>query len=142
MVVRFFEQQFSADKIDEQHADGAADKPAVERAFPLLVELNEGGQVTLRQYNIHLGASGSVEPVAVQNNAPVRAAQPAVASTPVDPVAQAVAQSKTEAKATATKPVAKDAENLTPLQRMQAKNYDLDEPITVESGYTPWSLGV
>lgn len=117
-------------------------KPAVERAFPLLVELNEGGQVTLRQYNIHLGASGSVEPVAVQNNAPVRAAQPAVASTPVDPVAQAVAQSKTEAKATATKPVAKDAENLTPLQRMQAKNYDLDEPITVESGYTPWSLGV
>ena len=119
----------------------AGTKPAVERAFPLLVELNEGGQVTLRQYNIHLGATGSVEPVAVQTNAPVRATQPAVAAASVDPVAQALEQSKKETKV-ATKPATKEAQSLTPLQRMQARNYDLDEPITVEAGYTPWSLGV
>ena len=57
----------------------SSNRPATERAFPLLVELNEGGRITVRQYNIHIGAAGTVEPVevvAMGGAAPVTAAQP------------------------------------------------------------------
>ena len=70
----------------------SAHSPAQERAFPLLVELNEGGQKTVRQYNIHLGATGTVEPVAVQVKAePIAQPEPSVAAIikqaePVKPV--------------------------------------------------------
>ena len=62
----------------------SSNRPATERAFPLLVELNEGGRITVRQYNIHIGAAGTVEPVEVvamgaaapEAAAPITAAQP------------------------------------------------------------------
>ena len=62
----------------------SSNRPAVERAFPLLVELNEGGHVTVRQYNIHVGATGSVEPVEVVSMAaaPITAATPVAKSAP------------------------------------------------------------
>lgn len=108
----------------------SSNRPAVERAFPLLVELNEGGHVTVRQYNIHIGATGSVEPVEVVS----MAAAPITAATPV---AKSAPESKPAVKtASATKT------EMTPLERMQAKNYDLSKPVLVEAGYTPWSLGV
>lgn len=109
-------------------------RPAQERSFPLLVELNEAGKVTVRQYNIFIGASGSVEPVAVNAGpAPITTAQPVAATASKAPAAAP--------KATATQP-AEDESGMTPLQRMQARNYDLNKPIVVEPGYTPWSLGV
>ena len=63
----------------------SSNRPAAERAFPLLVELNEGGHITVRQYNIHIGAAGTVEPVEVvamgaaasEAAAPITAAQTA-----------------------------------------------------------------
>ena len=108
----------------------SSNRPAVERAFPLLVELNEGGHVTVRQYNIHVGATGSVEPVEVVS----MAAAPITAATPV---AKSAPESKPAVK---NAPAAKT--EMTPLERMQAKNYDLSKPVLVEAGYTPWSLGV
>lgn len=117
----------------------SSNRPAVERAFPLLVELNEGGHVTVRQYNIHIGATGSVEPVEVVS----MAAAPITAAIPV---AKSAPESKPSVKnASATKaPVSTTAAKteMTPLERMQAKNYDLSKPVLVEAGYTPWSLGV
>lgn len=120
----------------------SSNRPATERAFPLLVELNEGGRITVRQYNIHIGAAGTVEPVEVvamgaaapEAAAPITAAQPVTKqSAPVTqkaapaPQVRAQAQTKTE---------------MSPLERMQSKHYDLSKPVLVESGYTPWSLGV
>ena len=113
----------------------SSNRPAVERAFPLLVELNEGGHVTVRQYNIHIGATGSVEPVEVVS----MAAAPITAATPVAksaPESKPAVKTASAAKASATKT------EMTPLERMQAKNYDLSKPVLVEAGYTPWSLGV
>lgn len=113
--------------------------PAVERAFPLLVELNEGGHVTVRQYNIHIGATGSVEPVEVvsMTAAPITAATPVTKSAPEPkPAVKTASVAKSSAPATAAKT------EMTPLERMQAKNYDLSKPVLVEAGYTPWSLGV
>lgn len=117
----------------------SSNRPAVERAFPLLVELNEGGHVTVRQYNIHIGAAGSVEPVEVvsMTAAPITAATPVTKSTPEPkPAAKTASVAKSSAPATAAKT------EMTPLERMQAKNYDLSKPVLVEAGYTPWSLGV
>ena len=115
-----------------------ANRPAVERAFPLLVELNEGGRVTVRQYNIHIGATGSVEPVEVvaMGAAPVTEAQP-VAAAP-----KAATQTAPRVAKPAAQPQAASQEAMTPLERMQAKNYDLSKPVLIEAGYTPWSLGV
>ena len=117
----------------------SSSRPAVERAFPLLVELNEGGHVTVRQYNIHVGATGSVEPVEVVSMAaaPITTAAPVAKSTPESKPAVKTASS---AKASVPAPAAKT--EMTPLERMQAKNYDLSKPVLVEAGYTPWSLGV
>ena len=111
-------------------------KPAVERAFPLLVELNEGGRITVRQYNIHVGATGTVEPVEVvaMGAAPITEAKPVNAA----PQAQAVKP----ATVRAAQPVQPAKTEMTPLERMQSKNYDLSKPVLVEAGYTPWSLGV
>ena len=109
--------------------------PAVERAFPLLVELNEGGHVTVRQYNIHVGATGSVEPVEVvaMGAAPISAAAPVTAKeTPAVKPTAAPAKAQTKSA----------DDTMTPLERMQAKNYDLSKPVLIEAGYTPWSLGV
>lgn len=117
----------------------SSNRPAVERAFPLLVELNEGGYVTVRQYNIHIGATGSVEPVEVvsMTAAPITAATPVTKSTPEPkPAVKTASVAKSSAPATAAKT------EMTPLERMQAKNYDLSKPVLVEAGYTPWSLGV
>ena len=117
----------------------SSNRPAVERAFPLLVELNEGGHVTVRQYNIHIGATGSVEPVEVVSMAaaPITAATPVTKSAPEPkPAAKTASVAKSSAPATAAKT------EMTPLERMQAKNYDLSKPVLVEAGYTPWSLGV
>lgn len=117
----------------------SSSRPAVERAFPLLVELNEGGHVTVRQYNIHIGATGSVEPVEVvsMTAAPITAATPVTKSTPEPkPAVKTASVAKSSAPATAAKT------EMTPLERMQAKNYDLSKPVLVEAGYTPWSLGV
>lgn len=117
----------------------SSSRPAVERAFPLLVELNEGGHVTVRQYNIHIGATGSVEPVEVvsMTAAPITAATPVTKSAPEPKSAVKTASvAKSSAPATAAKT------EMTPLERMQAKNYDLSKPVLVEAGYTPWSLGV
>lgn len=117
----------------------SSSRPAVERAFPLLVELNEGGHVTVRQYNIHIGATGSVEPVEVVSMAaaPITAATPVTKSAPEPkPAAKTASVAKSSAPATAAKT------EMTPLERMQAKNYDLSKPVLVEAGYTPWSLGV
>lgn len=117
----------------------SSNRPAVERAFPLLVELNEGGHVTVRQYNIHIGATGSVEPVEVvsMTAAPITAATPVTKSAPEPKSAVKTASvAKSSAPATAAKT------EMTPLERMQAKNYDLSKPVLVEAGYTPWSLGV
>lgn len=117
----------------------SSNRPAVERAFPLLVELNEGGHVTVRQYNIHIGATGSVEPVEVvsMTAAPITSATPVTKSAPEPkPAAKTASVAKSSAPATATKT------EMTPLERMQAKNYDLSKPVLVEAGYTPWSLGV
>lgn len=117
----------------------SSNRPAVERAFPLLVELNEGGHVTIRQYNIHIGATGSVEPVEVvsMTAAPITAATPVTKSAPEPkPAAKTAPVAKSSAPATAAKT------EMTPLERMQAKNYDLSKPVLVEAGYTPWSLGV
>lgn len=117
----------------------SSSRPAVERAFPLLVELNEGGHVTVRQYNIHIGATGSVEPVEVvsMTAAPITAATPVTKSAPEPkPAAKTTSVAKSSAPATAAKT------EMTPLERMQAKNYDLSKPVLVEAGYTPWSLGV
>ena len=115
-----------------------ANRPAVERAFPLLVELNEGGRVTVRQYNIHIGATGSVEPVEVvaMGAAPVTEAQPVAAAPKV------ATQTAPRAAKPAAQPQAASQEAMTPLERMQAKNYDLSKPVLIEAGYTPWSLGV
>lgn len=117
----------------------SSSRPAVERAFPLLVELNEGGHVTVRQYNIHVGATGSVEPVEVvsMSAAPITAAAPVAKSAPESKPAVKTASA---AKASVPAPAAKT--EMTPLERMQAKNYDLSKPVLVEAGYTPWSLGV
>lgn len=117
----------------------SSSRPAVERAFPLLVELNEGGHVTVRQYNIHVGATGSVEPVEVVSMAaaPITTAAPVAKSAPESKPAVKTASS---AKASVPAPAAKT--EMTPLERMQAKNYDLSKPVLVEAGYTPWSLGV
>lgn len=117
----------------------SSSRPAVERAFPLLVELNEGGHVTVRQYNIHIGATGSVEPVEVvsMTAAPITAATPVTKSAPEPKPAVKTAS---VAKSSAPASVAKT--EMTPLERMQAKNYDLSKPVLVEAGYTPWSLGV
>lgn len=117
----------------------SSNRPAVERAFPLLVELNEGGHVTVRQYNIHVGATGSVEPVEVVS----MAAAPITAATPVTksaPESKPAVKNASAAKASVAAPAAKT--EMTPLERMQAKNYDLSKPVLVEAGYTPWSLGV
>lgn len=117
----------------------SSSRPAVERAFPLLVELNEGGHVTVRQYNIHIGATGSVEPVEVvsMTAAPITAATPVTKSAPEPkPAVKTASVAKSSAPATAAKT------EMTPLERMQAKNYDLSKPVLVEAGYTPWSLGV
>ncbi len=117
----------------------SSNRPAVERAFPLLVELNEGGHVTVRQYNIHIGATGSVEPVEVvsMTAAPITAATPVTKSAPEPkPAVKTTSVAKSSAPATAAKT------EMTPLERMQAKNYDLSKPVLVEAGYTPWSLGV
>ena len=117
----------------------SSSRPAVERAFPLLVELNEGGHVTVRQYNIHVGAAGSVEPVEVVS----MAAAPITAATPVTksaPESKPAVKNASAAKASVAAPAAKT--EMTPLERMQAKNYDLSKPVLVEAGYTPWSLGV
>ena len=116
----------------------SSNRPAVERAFPLLVELNEGGHVTVRQYNIHVGATGSVEPVEVVSMAaaPITAAAPVAKSAPEKPAVKTASASKASVPAPATKT------EMTPLERMQAKNYDLSKPVLVEAGYTPWSLGV
>ena len=117
----------------------SSSRPAVERAFPLLVELNEGGHVTVRQYNIHIGATGSVEPVEVvsMTAAPITAATPVTKSAPEPkPATKTTSVAKSSAPATAAKT------EMTPLERMQAKNYDLSKPVLVEAGYTPWSLGV
>ena len=117
----------------------SSNRPAVERAFPLLVELNEGGHVTVRQYNIHIGATGSVEPVEVVSMAaaPITAATPVTKSAPEPkPAAKTASVAKSSVPATAAKT------EMTPLERMQAKNYDLSKPVLVEAGYTPWSLGV
>ncbi len=110
-------------------------QPAQEQAFPLLLELHEGDQIKVRQYNIRLGATGSVEPTA-----PV---VKVASSASTAPVAQAepVAQKAAPVKAVAAKP-AKSEKTMTPLERMKAKGYDLSKPITIEEGYTPWSLGV
>ena len=115
----------------------SSNRPAAERAFPLLVELNEGGHITVRQYNIHIGATGSVEPVEVvaMGAAPITNATPVAQKAPV----------KTTSKAEAAKPatVAKPASTeMSPLERMQSKRYDLSKPVLIEAGYTPWSLGV
>ena len=116
----------------------SSNRPAVERAFPLLVELNEGGHVTVRQYNIHVGATGSVEPVEVVSMAaaPITAAAPVAKSAPEKPAVKTASASKASVPAPAIKT------EMTPLERMQAKNYDLSKPVLVEAGYTPWSLGV
>lgn len=117
----------------------SSNRPAVERAFPLLVELNEGGHVTVRQYNIHVGATGSVEPVEVVSMAaaPITAAVPVAKSAPESkPAVKNASATKAPVSATAAKT------EMTPLERMQAKNYDLSKPVLVEAGYTPWSLGV
>ncbi len=117
----------------------SSNRPAAERAFPLLVELNEGGHVTVRQYNIHIGATGSVEPVEVvsMTAAPITAATPVTKSAPEPkPAVKTASVAKSSAPATAAKT------EMTPLERMQAKNYDLSKPVLVEAGYTPWSLGV
>lgn len=117
----------------------SSSRPAVERAFPLLVELNEGGHVTVRQYNIHVGATGSVEPVEVVSMAaaPITAAVPVAKSAPESkPAVKNASATKAPVSATAAKT------EMTPLERMQAKNYDLSKPVLVEAGYTPWSLGV
>lgn len=112
--------------------------PAKERAFPLLVELNEGGKKTVRQYNIHLGATGTVEPVVVgasQNN--VGQARPTSVVKEPEPLTRAmpvVAASKSDS--------VKEEVESSPLERMQSHNYNLDRPLVVEQGYTPWSLGV
>ncbi len=113
----------------------SAHSPAQERAFPLLVELNEGGQKTVRQYNIHLGATGTVEPVAVQMKAePIAQPEPSVA---------AIIKQAEPVKPAQAAPVKKAVTSTqTPLERMQAQNYDLSRPIVIEHGYTPWSLGV
>lgn len=117
----------------------SGNRPATERAFPLLVELNEGGRVSVRQYNIHVGAAGTVEPVEVvsMKAAPVTAAAPvSTASSTQSQAAKKVTaapQPKAQAAASADQ---------TPLERMQSKNYDLSKPVIVEAGYTPWSLGV
>ncbi len=113
----------------------SAHSPAQERAFPLLVELNEGGQKTVRQYNIHLGATGTVEPVAVQVKAePIAQPEPSVA---------AIIKQAEPVKPAQAAPVKKAVSSTqTPLERMQAQNYDLSRPIVIEHGYTPWSLGV
>lgn len=113
----------------------SAHSPAQERAFPLLVELNEGGQKTVRQYNIHLGATGTVEPVAVQmKTEPIAQPEPSVA---------AIIKQAEPVKPAQAAPVKKAVTSTqTPLERMQAQNYDLSRPIVIEHGYTPWSLGV
>ena len=113
----------------------SAHSPAQERAFPLLVELNEGGQKTVRQYNIHLGATGTVEPVAVQmKTEPIAQPEPSVA---------AIIKQAELVKPAQAAPVKKAVTSTqTPLERMQAQNYDLSRPIVIEHGYTPWSLGV
>ena len=117
----------------------SGNRPTTERAFPLLVELNEGGRVSVRQYNIHVGAAGTVEPVEVvsMKAAPVTAAAPvSTASSTQSQAAKKVTaapQPKAQAAASADQ---------TPLERMQSKNYDLSKPVIVEAGYTPWSLGV
>ena len=117
----------------------SGNRPATERAFPLLVELNEGGRVSVRQYNIHVGAAGTVEPVEVvsMKAAPVTAAAPVstASSTQSQPAKKAAAAPQPKAQATASA-------DQTPLERMQSKNYDLSKPVIVEVGYTPWSLGV
>lgn len=113
----------------------SAHSPAQERAFPLLVELNEGGQKTVRQYNIHLGATGTVEPVSVQmKTEPIAQPEPSVA---------AIIKQAEPVKPAQAAPVKKAVTSTqTPLERMQAQNYDLSRPIVIEHGYTPWSLGV
>lgn len=119
----------------------SGDRPAQERSFPLLVELNEAGKVSVSRYNIFIGASGSVEPVAVNAGpAPISTATPvtAAASAPTQAPAPAVKAAPTKVQTT----VAKDESTMTPLERMRARNYDLNKPVVVEPGYTPWSLGV
>ena len=117
----------------------SSNRPATERAFPLLVELNEGGRITVRQYNIHIGAAGTVEPVevvAMGGAAPVTAAQPvAKESATVTQKAPVVSAPKVSAES-------QTKTEMSPLERMQSRHYDLSKPVLVESGYTPWSLGV
>ena len=110
-------------------------QPAQEQAFPLLLELHEGDQIKVRQYNIRLGATGSVEPTA-----PVVKVASSASTAPVAK-AEPVAQKAAPVKTVAAKP-AKSEKTMTPLERMKAKGYDLSKPITIEEGYTPWSLGV
>ena len=69
--------------------------------------------------------------------APITAATPVAKSAPESKPAVKTASS---AKASVPAPAAKT--EMTPLERMQAKNYDLSKPVLVEAGYTPWSLGV
>lgn len=112
--------------------------PAKERAFPLLVELNEGGKKTVRQYNIHLGATGTVEPVDVgadqSKQAQTRSASVVKEPESITKSMPVVATSKSDSTKAEVEP--------SPLERMQSHNYDLNRPLVVEQGYTPWSLGV
>ena len=111
-------------------------RPAQEQAFPLLLELHEGDQIKVRQYNIRLGATGSVEPTAPV----VKTVPPAVVDVPIEK--SAVEAPKAQAVKKVASAAVKDEKAMTPLERMKAKGYDLSKPITIEEGYTPWSLGV
>ena len=100
------------------------------------MELNDGGRITVRQYNIHVGATGTVEPVEVV----AMGAAPVTEAKPVEAARQAPAAKPATVRA--AQPVQSAKTEMTPLERMQSKNYDLSKPVLVEAGYTPWSLGV
>ena len=127
--------------------------PASEKNFPILMELHQDGEVSVRQFNVTAASRASVAPQIPQLNksgaassiaepsAAAKASQPQAAPQTSQPAAQAakpVQTAKSEEPVQQAKPVAAAS----PIEQMRARNYDLSKPVRIEQGYTPWSLGV
>lgn len=118
----------------------------VEGGFPILMELHQDGDVTVREYNVVLGSSSIVTPVIPQvinkKGTPSPAAAPLKPSASESKAEKSPASAKAAAPVKAAAPKSDSQAAMTPIQRMRTRNYDLSKPVRVEAGYTPWSLGV